>query len=452
MSSLSKTNSKHPPIRDMTDQDIDAHVRQHLVVRSQEKDEFGEVFTPPDLIHELLDNLPATLWTRADTRWLDPAAGRGNFSALVYARLMKSLTKSFPLVQERKRHILQNMLFMVELNPDNVRALKQLFGKEATIFTGDFLDGVLPKEDRFDVVLGNPPFQVEKQGQYTGSAGNRTLWDQFVKVALNTYLKSDGWLAFITPANWRRPDHPLYDLMTRQNRLHYLHIYGKAAGQKWFGVESRFDLYTIQHKQNEVGQNEVGQNEVGQSATGQNSATTIIDEMGKTHRILVKQWPFLPNYAFRSIRAILAKTTARRLPVIFSAGTYDARKLSKRKTTKFRHPVVHTITRRGLGIRFAKDRQSSQFGVPKVLLNFNERQYPYNDYKGEVGMSQLTFGLPIPGPRERAKVRGEAMIRALTSPAFQEIIRATKWSAFQTDYRMFSYFDRDFYNFEHLHR
>ena len=431
----------------MTDQDIDAHVRQHLDVRSHEKDEFGEVFTPPDLIHELLDHLPATLWTRADTRWLDPAAGRGNFSALVYARLMKSLTKSFPSVQERKTHILQNMLFMVELNPDNVRALKQLFGPQTNIFAGDFLDGALPTEDRFDVVLGNPPFQVEKQGQYTGSAGNRTLWDQFVKAALNTYLKPDGWLAFITPAGWRRPNHPLYDLMTWQNRLHYLHIYGKVDGQQKFGVESRFDLYTIQHKQNEVGQNEVDQSVTGQNEVSQISATTtIIDEMGKTHRIQVKQWPFLPNYAFRPIRAILAKTTARRLPVIFSAGTYDARKLSKRKTTKFRHPVVHTITRRGLGIRFAKDRQSSQFGVPKVLLNFNERQYPHNDYKGEVGMSQLTFGLPIPGPRQGAKARGEAMIRALTSPAFQEIIRATKWSAFQTDYRMFSYFDRDFYH------
>ena len=242
MASPSKTNPKHGPIYDMTDQDIDAHIRQHLDIRSQEKDEFGEVFTPPDLIHELLDNLPAALWTRVDARWLDPAAGRGNFSALVYARLMKSLVKSIPSVQERKTHILQNMLFMVELNPDNVRVLKRMFGPRANVFSGDFLEGQWTDNvTKFDVVLGNPPFQVEKRGQYTGSAGNRTLWDQFVKVALHVYLKPAGWLAFITPAAWRRPDHPLYDLMTRQNRLHYLHIYGKAAGQHWFGVGSRFD-------------------------------------------------------------------------------------------------------------------------------------------------------------------------------------------------------------------
>jgi len=203
----SKTNPKHPLIRDMTDQDIDAHVRQHLDVRSHEKDEFGEVFTPPDLIHELLDHLPATLWTRADTRWLDPAAGRGNFSALVYARLMKSLTKSFPSVQERKTHILQNMLFMVELNPDNVRALKQLFGPETNIFAGDFLDGALPTEDRFDVVLGNPPFQVEKQGQYTGSAGNRTLVGPICQSSAKHVFEA-GRMARLHYTRWVAPSQP----------------------------------------------------------------------------------------------------------------------------------------------------------------------------------------------------------------------------------------------------
>ena len=75
-------------------------------------------------------------------------------------------------------------------------------------------------------------------------------------------------------------------------------------------------------------------------------------------------------------------------------------------------------------------------GVPKVLLNFNEKQYPYNDYKGEYGMSQLTFGIPI-----QSKKEGDKWIHALTSPRFENILEATKWGSFQTDYRMFYYFD-----------
>jgi len=33
----------------------------------------------------------------------------------------------------------------------------------------------------------------------------------------------------------------------------------------------------------------------------------------------------------------------------------------------------------------------------------------------------------------------------MDTPAFKEIIAATKWGAFQTDYRMFKYFKKDWY-------
>ena len=82
----------------------------------------------------------------------------------------------------------------------------------------------------------------------------------------------------------------------------------------------------------------------------------------------------------------------------------------------------------------------TSWSAPKVLLNFNERQYPHNDYKGTYGMSQLTFGIPI-----KSKDHGEKIIKAIESEKFQEIFEATKWSSFQTDYRMFSYFSPDFY-------
>ena len=114
--------------------------------------------------------------------------------------------------------------------------------------------------------------------------------------------------------------------------------------------------------------------------------------------------------------------------------------MSKNKTIRNRYPVVHGITQKGLGIQFAKVRDPKQFGVSKVLLNFNERQYPYNDFAGKYGMSQLTFGIPI-----RSKLEGDQWIRAILSPEFEEILRATKWGAFQTDYRMFRYFDRKLY-------
>lgn len=149
----------------MSNQEIDHFIRKSLNIRTLEKDTFGEVFTPPELIHELLDNLPEDVWSRTDTRWLDPAAGRGNFSAIVYGRLMKSLTNAIPSVQERKTHILEKMLYMVELNPDNVRFLRRWFGPRAHIIEGDFLENAwtdqmnTDKPAKFHVILGNPHFK-----------------------------------------------------------------------------------------------------------------------------------------------------------------------------------------------------------------------------------------------------------------------------------------------------
>ena len=74
------------------------------------------------------------------------------------------------------------------------------------------------------------------------------------------------------------------------------------------------------------------------------------------------------------------------------------------------------------------------------MLNFNERQYPYNDFEGKYGMSQLTFGIPI-----KSKGQGDKIIEAIKGDKFEEILEATKWSSFQTDYRMFYYFNPDFY-------
>jgi hypothetical protein len=388
-------------------------------VRTQEKHKFGEVFTPEFLIEELLTHIPPSVWRNPDSKWLDPAAGDGHFGAMVYLKLLTTLVDAIPNIQQRKRHILEKMLYMVELNPEHVRTLRHRFGKH-NVIAGDFLQQQ-PQPAQFTVILGNPPYQASRSSTlYPGSQGKRTLWDKFVQHSL-PMLETRGYLAFITPAGWRRPESPLYQLMTRQNTLRYLHVFGEKAGRDVFGVQTRFDLYVIQE---------------GQRTTG--AATTIVDEQGQRHTHFdVSAWPFLPNYAYSLIRPILISKNEKGIPVIFHSSEHDARKLRRRKTAKYRYPIVHTQTRRGLGLLYA-DHSSTRRSVPKVILNFNRNLYPYNDFRGEYGLSQLSFGLPIHSERE-----GDDVMRALESPAFQEIVRATKWSSFQTDYRMFRYFSQN---------
>ena len=72
------------------------------------------------LVNEMLDKLPIDVWKNKNLKWFDPASGMGNFPIAVYLRLMESLKDEIPNNEERKKHILENMLYMSELNKKNV--------------------------------------------------------------------------------------------------------------------------------------------------------------------------------------------------------------------------------------------------------------------------------------------------------------------------------------------
>ena len=386
---------------------------------SNRKDKYGEVFTPPILIRELLDQLPTRVWTNPDAQWLDPCAGEGNFTDEIVPRLMEGLVKHIPNETARRRHILERMITHIEFNPANVRILRAKYGSKAHIISTDYLK-YQPSDitKTFDVIVANPPYQSPKNLAYKGSSGKRTLWDLFVKHALEMSTPKTGILGFITPSNWRRPEHELWTLL--RERLLYLHIYGKAAGMEHFHVQTRFDIYVF-----------------GQDPH-QGPIPLLIDEDGNRHEreIMAKQWVFLPNGMYKSIQRVLVPKE-QGIPVIYHSSLYDARKLTKKPTKHSSYPIVHTLNQQGMGLRYASERDTVQF-VPKVILNVNEKQYPVNDWQGKYGMSQLSFGIPI-----RTKKEGEQIVRCIQSPWFQDLIRLTKWGSFQTDYRMFGYFRPD---------
>jgi len=112
----------------------------------------GEVFTPPHLVEQMLDKLPQEVWSSPEKTWLDPCAGLGNFSVIILKRLMEGLKEWEPDEETRKKHILENMIFHVEMNPESVEKLQRVLNPEGkyklNIHCGDFLvyvDGVLNK-------------------------------------------------------------------------------------------------------------------------------------------------------------------------------------------------------------------------------------------------------------------------------------------------------------------
>jgi hypothetical protein len=392
---------------------------------------YGEVFTPAILINEILDNLPIHVWNEPTYTWLDPCAGVGNFVLLVYGRLMEGLSKKIPNPHLRQKHILSKMLYMNDYNPENTKMLISIFGVEDThITTTDFLKkerGALHSR-KYNIILENPPYQIPVAADYKGGRRfSTTLWDKFIAISFELLDETAGWMGAITPANWRRPGHLLYDSVIAPH-LTYLHIYSKADGIRLFGAQTRFDIYVISKK------------------TGEKARMpTIVDELGNIHKnISPSKWVFLPNYNYKGVGQFFSlkkgakgvKVAKGTQKVLYDSNEYNSKSLSKKKTAKYKYPVVHTITRKGLGVRWSAKKRG-HFGVPKILLNFNEKQYPYNDWKGEYGMSQITFGIPI-----KSKKEGDSLVKTINTDEFKEVVKATKWGSFQTDYKMFEYLQR----------
>jgi len=189
---------------------------------------FGEVFTPQALIEEMLDTLPADVWTNKDLKWLDPAVGIGNFPAAILNRLMKGLEEVIPDEDERRKHILEEMLYMGDISTKNLFLLYQLFDLnnefKLNVFRGDFLGGGFDKQmvewglEGFDLVVGNPPYNDKLS---TGNA----LWGSFILNG-NRILNNDGIILFVVPGRWVLPGYNikkgkvrLWDIFSKNNMI-----------------------------------------------------------------------------------------------------------------------------------------------------------------------------------------------------------------------------------------
>ena len=161
-------------------------IRRYLTPKKEAQDLFGEVFTPLELVCEMLSKLPSEVWTKKDYKWLDPANGIGNFPVVVYYKLMKTLT-SVP-EKERSIHIINNMLYMNELNKVNVAVCRRIF---------KMIDPNPKATPNFLATNFLTQFMVG-----TGKGGG-VIWKDFVFDSVKQ-LKEGGYLIFVHPTGWRK--------------------------------------------------------------------------------------------------------------------------------------------------------------------------------------------------------------------------------------------------------
>jgi hypothetical protein len=229
-----------------------------LKPKEVEKKENGEVFTPMILVNEMLDKLPKEVWKNKNLKWLDPATGMGNFPIAVYLKLMEGLKDEIKDVKERKKHILENMLYMCELNKKNVLVCNQIFDinneYKLNLYEGDTLEFKpfeIFKVKQFDIILGNPPYNKGGIRSHTGKQlgeKNETIWTKFIEKAFK-WLKPNGYLAYINPLSWLKKSHSLHNTMLEKHII-WMKLWDNSQSKGMINADIPISLYILQNSLN----------------------------------------------------------------------------------------------------------------------------------------------------------------------------------------------------------
>uniref|UniRef100_A0A6C0AQZ1 Helicase ATP-binding domain-containing protein n=1 Tax=viral metagenome TaxID=1070528 RepID=A0A6C0AQZ1_9ZZZZ len=414
-------------------------IEKHFKPTNDEKKQNAEVSTPLKLVNDMLDSTPLEFWKKPQ-KVFEPCCGKGNFVLGIFDRFYEGLEEMYPDKIERCRVIMTECIYYADLTALNVFITTEIMkchvqsycgldelDFEFNNYTGDSLELNIKDKwniDGFNKIDGNPPYNSSGD-----TATGNTIWQDFTKKSLNEWLLPNGYLLFVHPPGWRKPNTErgkftkMFDLMTKQNQMLYLEIHGIKDGQKVFSCGTRYDWYLIEK-------------------TNQYKNTIIIDESGTHNEINLSELSWLPNSNILEINKILAKNNSERCPIIQSMSAYEPRKkwMSSTQTLEFKYPCVHSTPKAGIRYMYSKVNDRGHFGVSKVIFGESGIYKPVIDMEGKYGMTHGAMAIQVDNLEEATFIS-----KVIESDKFDKVIQSCIFSSFRIDWNIFKEFKKDFW-------
>ena len=404
-------------------------INKRLIPDVDAKKARGEVFTPLPLVQEMLlgirrsaiqkgdveiwgineegeyveddeedrvGGVPLDIIRDSETKWLDPANGIGNFPVVAFylldfqiGRYGKKEFRGQENRDKRQTHIVQNMLYMIELNKGNINASIKIFKLIApdvkpNICCADTLEMTDDKlmevfgVNRFDVVMGNPPFN---QGGVRHT-GDRLFYHKFISYGFD-HLHKGGCLVFIHPPNFHRiQDYRKTKIKTifEENNLSFLRIITNS--RNYFDVTVSIDYYVLQK--------------------GTKRRATILDDKNVlSEEVDISKFTILPNFGLSVIKKLNAmkKRVGSFKPEYDRVAGHHSEQL-KKAVGMGEYPVIHLITKKGYRVFYSKLKHKYQ-NIPKILVNGLGTPYVFDDTKGKYGTSEIPIIVLHPSRKDK---------------------------------------------------